>query len=233
MIQKYIKDYHLRRVYSKNGRQPFYKLASKYLPHDKGSIVIDVGCGIAEFAEEFDLAKMYDNLFLLEGNKVTVDYLKNKFKNVLEYKIPDKLPFENNTVAFIHLSHIVEHLEQQELYDFLQEVDRVLMNGGVLVVSTPLMWNGFYDDLSHIKPYNDPVFINYLVAKSEDRSRKVISHSYKVLDLVYRYRSLPVKGGWSSKYLLVDILMQILKRVVSVLGFRYQIKNGYTLVLKK
>lgn len=233
MIKEYIKDYYLRRTYSKNGRQPFYKLASKYLPSDEGAIVVDVGCGTAEFAVEFKLAQEYDKLFLLEGNKNTINYLKSKFKNVLEYKIPGKLPFENNTVSFIHLSHIVEHLEEEDLYYFLQEVDRVLRGDGVLVISTPLMWDRFYDDLTHVKPYNEQVFINYLTGKSDNRSREVVSHSYEVLDLVYRYRNLPVEAGWSSKYLLVDILVQIFKRGFSLLGFRYQIKNGYTLVLKK
>lgn len=233
MLKKYIQDYVKRRQYSKDGRKPFFELAAKYLPKDQDDIIVDIGCGNAEFANDFDLDKKYKNLFLLESNQKTIEYLKKIYSNVLEYIAPQTLPFDDDTVSFVHLSHLVEHLYPQDIYKLFKDIDRILKKDGIIVISTPLMWDRFFDDLSHVKPYNPQVFINYLASKTPERSRGAISSSYDVMELIYRYKSMPIDVGWSSKYLFIDVILQILKRIISLLGFRYQIKNGYTLVLKK
>ena len=33
---------------------------------------------------------------------------------------------------------------------------------GVLVISATILWDGFFRDMSHIKPHYPSVFINYL-----------------------------------------------------------------------
>ena len=40
-------------------------------------------------------------------------------------------------------------------------MDRCLKNNGYIIISTPLLWYGFYDDLSHVKPYNPEVLLKY------------------------------------------------------------------------
>ena len=233
MLRKYINDYYLRKKYSKDGRKRFFELAYEYLPKDTDSKILDIGCGSAEFVRLAGLNKKYKNLYLLDSNKETLEKLAVDYNNVKFYKIPDKLNFKEKSVDCIHLSHIVEHLNYDDLYKFIIELDKTLAKDGILVISTPLLWYRFYDDLSHIKPYNPQVFINYLCKPGDERSASNISTNYSVLNLVYRYHNLPLIEGWSSKYLLIDVAMQIVKRITSLLGFRYQIRNGYTLILKK
>ncbi len=47
------------------------------------------------------------------------------------------LPFENNSVAYIHNEHFLEHLTRPEGLAFIKECYRVLQTGGVLRISTP------------------------------------------------------------------------------------------------
>lgn len=234
IIKNWINIHRAKEKYCTGKREPFFDLAAKYLPSQKSAIIVDVGSGYGEFAKHLDLKDKYSNLFLLDGNKKTVDFLKKEFKNTLFYIAPGRLPFDNLSVGFLHCSHFIEHLYPDDLYKFLLEVDRVLCKDAVLVVSTPLIWPRFYDDLSHIRPYNPQVFINYMTSGSRGNpSAEIISKNYLVESLVYRYKIASFEGRWNSKYLLINMILEILNVLIIKIGFYKSIKNGYTLILRK
>ena len=226
------KSYQFRRDYCTTSRHPFYDLAGRYLPDDKEGIVVDIGAGEGDFAEHLSLANRYTNVYLLDANNSTIEVLRSKFKNAVLYKVPERLPFEDTSVSYVHCSHIVEHLCHAELYSFLKEVDRVLNRGGVIVISTPLLWKSFYCDLTHIKPYYPSVFINYLCRKSSQRSADSISENYAVLELVYRYATVCFEE-WGSRHILFDFVIQCSRKLLGKLGINRYVTNGYTLVLRK
>lgn len=226
------RDLHRKKKrYCTTSRLPFYEIASRHFPQDENSVIIDIGSGKGEFSDYLELDKKYKKVFLLDRNEKTVGELKKSGKNAALYEAPGKIPFENGTVDYIHCSHLVEHLEPESLHLFLQEIDRVLKSGGILCISTPLLWPAFYSDLSHIKPYNPDVFLNYLSGASVNRSRPVISTTYKKLDLTYRYTS--AKPELSSDLFFVDLILQGFHRLAFALKIRRFRENGYTLVLKK
>ena len=229
------KDFESKKHYCTMAREPFYDIAAKYLPSAENAMIVDVGAGNGSFARHLDLARTYDNLFLLDGNKDTAEKLKGEFKNAAFYEAPDRLPFEDATVNYMHSSHMVEHLFPKELYGFIKEVDRVLSKDGIFVVSTPLFSEAFYGDLSHVKPYNPSVFDGYLSGKHNNRSSAMISERYEILELAYRYAVLNgnVSQGWGSVFPPIDLVIQVLKKILLKLGFRKYKRNGYTLVLKK
>ena len=99
--------------------------------------------------------------------------------------------------------------------------------------SAPLHWDRFYDDMSHVRPYNPAVIINYLCKVRDNATSQNISNTYKVIDLVYRYRAIDWRYSIHSKFFLVDLFLKILKIIFVKLGFRRYVKNGFTLVLKK
>ena len=214
---------------------PFYDIAGKYLPQDKDSIVVDIGAGDGSFASHLKLEAMYNNLFLLDGNPVAIKNLKNKFKkNVIQYNVPDKLPFNDSTVGFIHCSHLVEHLYHSDLYKFLKEINRVQAPEGIFIISTPLMWQYFYCDMSHVKPYYPEVFIKYLChSENPNPSKKIISEEYLVLELIYRYWAVNHVSGWSSDIYVIHYFISLMNRLLKSLRIKKYVNNGYTLVLKK
>lgn len=234
VIKKKLESFRLRNKYCANDRLPFFSLAGRYLPDNKSNVVIDIGAGTGEFAKYLNLKERYDSFFLLDGNKETVARLKKYFKKVDYYVAPGKLPFEDLSINFIHCSHLVEHLRPEELFIFLKELDRVLGKNGIIAISAPMFWSRFYDDLSHIRPYNPSVFINYLSFGRDNPTNEIISKDYIIEELVFRYRCLPADENiWGSKFFIFDFLLKVLAIFLNKLGFRRYIKNGYTLILRK
>ncbi len=222
-----------RKSFCTMDRRPFYAVAGRYLPRDSEATVIDIGSGTGGFAEYLDLKTRFRHLHLLDGNPVTVERLKSGFPNVHHYEAPGRLPFETSSVDYIHCSHLIEHLDSDQCYRFLQESDRVLGVGGILAVSAPMLWQKFYDDLSHVRPYNPEMLQNYLVRDPGQRSGAPISDRYRILELVYRYRAHGVDTGWGSSLLPLDFLIKALAYCLHLIRIHRCEKNGYTLVLKK
>lgn len=232
MLGIWVKNFKLKQQYSTGGRSPFFALAGEYLPASREAIVLDIAAGNCEFAEQLRLTERYPNFYPLDANIETVKVLTSRYQAIL-YRAPERLPFNNQTVDYIHISHLIEHLVPEALYQFLQELDRVLSPGGRLVISTPLLWDRFYDDLSHVRPYNPQVLVNYLCRSTANRSAGQISNHFKVLNLTYRYRCLSIGEHWGSHYLVVDVAISFIRTVLSSLKFCHFLKNGYTIVLEK
>lgn len=215
--------------YATHKREPFFEIAKNYiLPK---SLVLDIGAGDGSFSRYCDRK----DFFLFDGNEKTVEGLKKGKLNATFGKLPI-LPFMDNFFDLIHCSHVVEHLQPQELYDSLIEMDRCLKKGGFLVISTPLYWEGFYDDLSHHKPYNPFVFIKYLCNESKGNySRAHVSSNFEVKRIQYRYRLTdffePVLTIKSKG--LPRLIFKVINSVSFRTGLKKIEKTGYTIVLKK
>ena len=212
-------------------RETFFAIARRYCK--KGDKVLDVGAGTGEFARPLNDC----DVFLIDGNSATVSQLRKKFDHVFHHRVPDPFPFDSASFDVIHCSHLVEHLEPQDVYSFMLEADRCLAPGGHLIISTPLLWDGFYNDLSHVRPYPPSVFITYLCGDSKQRTRAVVSQSFHPVELRYRYTREPVgylsifslsrSRRWAQR-VLFWFMDQLRKRDLSVYH-----RNGYTLVLQK
>jgi SAM-dependent methyltransferase len=231
----------MRKVNSKAilpSRDEWFDLAGQYLPKSEDSLIVDLGCGAGHFAERLDLAKRFKRLTLLDGNHETVRVLKHTYANVVEYKAPERMPFDNESVDFIHCSHMVEHLYHQELFQTILELDRVLKRNGVLVISAPLYWREFYNDLSHVRPYPPIVFTKYLCEEPSRRSsltRPLLSNRYKALECRYRTITVPLFAHMSiaSDFVAIDKMIRGIKKIVKILRVNRTERNGYTLVLEK
>ena len=61
--------------------------------------------------------------------------------------------FDGKDFDIVIMAHVIEHFQPEPLMVFLDRYLDALKPGGVLIVSTPLLWEGFYQDFDHIKPY--------------------------------------------------------------------------------
>jgi SAM-dependent methyltransferase len=228
------KTFNERMQYCTRDRAPFFKLAEEFLPPNQAEIILDIGSGNGEFVRLLNLDARFPHLYLLDSNPLTVNTLKQQYKNVLQYTIPDKLMFEDETVAFIHSSHVIEHLTSQELYAFLIEINRVLKHKGILILSAPLLWPKFYHDLSHVRPYYPETILRYLVFNASNYSRRKISDQFSVKKMVYRYHKRDFfEEGLGSDYYYIDIFIHTIKHFFRKIGINNYIRNGYTLILEK
>jgi SAM-dependent methyltransferase len=214
--------------YATHKREPFFELARPYI--EENSKVLDIGCGHAAFAKYFDRTDFY----LFDGNESTIKDLKTQYNNVF-YGVLPKLPFDDSQFDVIHCSHVVEHLDAEILYQTINEMNRCLKPGGVLVISAPLMWSGFYNDLSHLRPYSPYVFTNYLCLSNQiNRTREVIKEAYHVDKLVYRFKQIkPLHSIYFHGPRIFAWVLKAWFEILNKLGYKSYEKTGFTLVLKK
>ncbi len=202
-------------------REPFFQIAKELIKDN--SKVLDVGAGNASFSK---YCGRYD-FYMVDGNSNTVEELKNEYKNYFHSHLPN-LPFSDQQFDLIHCSHVIEHLEPECLYVTLKEMDRCLKPNGHIVISAPLLTDFFYNDLSHVKPYNPEVFIKYMVGKRiVNLTRAKISYAYSLNDLVYRYKKEKIISGEFPA--ILDFSLKVLKKI----GLCKYTKTGFTIVLTK
>lgn len=213
--------------YATHRREPFFEIAKMLIK--KEDKVLDIGAGNGAFADFCELQQIY----LFEGNINSVDKLKEKYKNVEFGRLP-LLPYKNNYFDIIHMSHVIEHLQTQEAYDTLVELDRCCKKGGAIIISAPLMWSGFYDDLSHIKPYNPYVLQKYLCHGNRDNlTREMISDKYNVELLHYRFRERELFYNIKKSSNIFSKIFYKVYKYLRKRGLKIYDKTGYTIVLRK
>lgn len=218
------------RIYT-HKREPFYELAFNYLKDCK--TVLDLGAGSGDFIRFFKNKGFNGKIYTYEGNRKTHYSLKKQGIKAIYGKLP-KIKFKDNFFDGIHASHILEHLYPEELYKTLIGIKRVLKKDGILVISTPILWEEFYSDLSHIKPYNPNVFIKYLC---EDVNLSSPSHNhiggFKLMDMVYRYNFKGYNPVMFKYFPLLSLFSILFFKVLKKIGIGYYEKTGYTIILKK
>ncbi len=212
-------------------REPFFNIAYEYLKNCKN--ILDLGPGNGEFIEFLKKMGFKNKICGYEGNEETVKLLKKKGINCKYGRLP-KINFSNVFFDGIHASHILEHLYPEELYETMFEIKRVLKKDGILVISTPLLWEEFYSDLSHIKPYNPDVFIKYLCEdiKSSHPSRKKIGE-FKLLKIFYRYRFEGYNPVIFKHIPFFNIFSILFFKFLRKIGIGYYRKTGYTIIFQK
>ena len=219
------------RRHATEAREPFYDIALRYRRAELPTL--DIGAGSGSFADRLGDPAIH----LIEGSPGNAAALKARYPNTVEMVLPGRLPYEDATFGLVHCSHLVEHLQPSALHELLVEIDRVLAPGGHFVVSAPLLADGFYGDMSHVKPYDPFVFEKYLCDVENPgmvRTRDAVSGAYRTVELAYRYRFVPLphftigfRPSWAQKA-LHWLCAQLRKRRA---GW-YQ-RSGFTLVLQK
>jgi len=111
---------------------------------------LNIGCGSSPIpgwincdnSFSIRLAKRPILTFLLDKLGV-VDENSKKFistvkgNTILWVDATKKIPFDDNSVAVIYSSHMIEHFDRQEVRVFLREAHRVLFQGGVIRLVVP------------------------------------------------------------------------------------------------
>lgn len=179
--------------------------------------ILDIGCGVGNF-----LALSPKRIYGIDINRKSVASAVRKGL-MAKYGKATSLQFDNLSFDGIHCSHVIEHLFPEDAYKLLAEVSRVLSKGGIFVISTPTLWNGFYNDFTHIKPYNPKSIERYLCEEGHEKTYAGMPYKYKKMDFYWRYETFPLPGR--------------IGKLISNYIYKFHIhsfkKNAYTLVLKK
>jgi 2-polyprenyl-3-methyl-5-hydroxy-6-metoxy-1,4-benzoquinol methylase len=134
-------------------------LISKYFPSDRTAEILDLGCGHGAFL--YFLAKAgYTRAFgvdtsseqINKAHELGIDtaHCRPAFEYVSGLK--------SESLDMVILFDMLEHLERQELFNLLDEVQRVLRHGGVCLVHVPNGEGIFgmkirFGDLTHVQAF--------------------------------------------------------------------------------
>lgn len=111
--------------------------------------VLDIGCGKGEF-----LRRCPARCVGIDGSADNIRLCKERGLEALQAVLPSVLPFEDEAFDGIYCSHLVEHFLPGDASALMQEADRLLMPGGILLIRSPLFRKGFFDDPTHVRPYH-------------------------------------------------------------------------------
>ena len=91
-------------------RKVFFDIAKKMIFPDFK--VLDIGAGDGSFARYCNRKDFY----LFDANKESFRKLTKEFPNTYYGRLPE-LPFKHKFFDLIHISHVVEHLDSETLYN--------------------------------------------------------------------------------------------------------------------
>lgn len=143
--------------------------------------ILDVGCGTGEFIR------------LAPRRIIGIDINRQRHSKV-KFGSATNIPYPAKSFDGLHCSHVIEHLSPPQAYKFLSEAARVLKPQGILVISSPILWSGFYDNLTHIKPYPPRAITRYLVETAPDTTYPAIKSKFNIVALHWRYRYFTKTG---------------------------------------
>lgn len=203
--------------------------------------LLEVGSGLCRFVDK--IKDLFPNLkiFCLEINENLANLAKGKQYEVINKDILDNsLPEERFEI--VHCSHVLEHFGYPEVTRVIDELLRVTKNGGVCIIRSPLMWEEFYFDIDHVRPYPPEAIIRYL---ESDQQQKKGKNEVEILKTWYRtkvkqYHLIDKSSIWSSVKILREFLNKRIiwmnrKMKASWKRYRFPAGNptGYVMIIKK
>jgi len=124
----------------------FYAQLKKYLPSDKDSRILDLGCSKGQFVNYLNELG-YTNVLGLDSDKLKVDFcFARSVENVMYVDVFEFLRNDTKTYDLFILSHFLEHLDREEIEEIFKLMSSKLKNGGSILIITPNMasFNGLY-----------------------------------------------------------------------------------------
>jgi len=190
--------------------------------------VLDIGCGNGFFLK----VSRKKNLFGVDFNIKNLKLAKKYSRNLVNGNIL-KLPFTKSVFEGINCSHVIEHFNPSDAYLLLSEMDRVLKPGGIIIISTPILWDGFFKDLTHIKPYYPEAIMHYYQGSKMQTTNNVFNCLYKIKNIKWRYKKLPLKPIFLPRGSILNTLIFIVVKGLNKMKFGRYERVGYTMVLEK
>lgn len=114
------------------------QVIAKYLPDNKESNILDLGCGHGAFL--YFLAQAgYRNAIGIDTSSEQIDAARQQgIHNVLHGDAFEYLcSLKSESVDIVMALDLLEHLDKQELLDFTDQIHRVLRTGGICLAHVP------------------------------------------------------------------------------------------------
>ena len=190
-----------------------------------GQTFLDIGCGYCRF---HPIVTSCGLSYI--GVEKNIDILEENIARGIECLSPQVGETLSSYVNVMLFSHIIEHFGFEDLVDFLNRYLPKLCVGGVVIIFTPVLHRGFYDDFDHVKPYCPAAIRQAFVDRRAQTQKFGILGRYVERDLWIKRDTL-----WHS--FRDDRWMHLIKAPLSLLTVitcgRIGRLTGYGIVLEK
>lgn len=196
--------------------------------------ILDIGCGAGNF-----LVNDPNRCIGVDWNPEACRLVSNRNCRIVRGQACE-LPFRNASVQGILCSQIVEHLMPEDAYRLLKEISRVLAPGGILVLESPAAHPGFYDNLTHIKPYTPAAILRYLCSDFPvgQKTFPAIETAFKLRQLKWHRRPFGFNGyqlttATSKTRWRLMVALNLLLNYLHQYYICHPGRAAYTLILEK
>lgn len=134
--------------YSGTDLDPYKAIFSEGVRSFKGrnfTKILDIGSGSGFLP---DAIKPYNfDIEILEASKIGLNVLREKGYNPKEFFLDygKPLPFDDSTFSMVIMNQVIEHIDKKTGIYYINEVMRVLDDGGVFIIKSPSkycrVWN--------------------------------------------------------------------------------------------
>ena len=151
--------------------------------------VLDVGAGSAWVARHFEGKNV--NVISLDISKKNVEIAKSLINNNQHFPLVSDsffLPISDNSIDIVIASEIIEHVFDPQI--FIQELYRVVKNGGQLIVTTPykeklryylcVHCNQKTPVHSHIHSFDENKLLSFNPGKTENTSWETFGNKFLI-----------------------------------------------------
>lgn len=202
----------------------FFKYSFEKLSKKKK--ILDLGCGDGYFLQ------ISNNTFGIDKNFRNLKKAKKYSNKVIQGDILE-LPFSEASFDGINCSHVIEHFDPYNAYRLLSEMNRVLKIRGILIISTPVLWDGFFRDFTHIKPYYPESIMHYYGKHEIQTTKDDLSCFYEIKEIKWRYKKVPLKPIFLPRGSIFNTFLWLFVECLNKIGFGKYERNGYTMWLEK
>lgn len=140
--------------------QYFKAFILPYIPADKKSKILEIGCGYGRYTQFITQTLGYQNTVGMDISEEQIEYAKKNYNltNVFQADALAYLESHEEKYDVVILMDVLEHLELDYAVRLLRKVNESLQQNGKLIIQVP---NGlsplkpiFYSDVTHVRAFS-------------------------------------------------------------------------------
>jgi len=164
-VAPYSYHQHLSRVFINLKKQydvyaNYYKKnIYKFLPRDKDSKIVDLGCGLGHVLY-FLRKEGYSNCLGVDIASENVEICQEKGFNTIQRDLNDYIAYSQDRVDAFILSNVLEHFDYENIIRIVNSLYKLLEKGGVILIILPNCNNiyglaTYFSDITHKSPLTE------------------------------------------------------------------------------
>jgi cyclopropane fatty-acyl-phospholipid synthase-like methyltransferase len=160
--------------------------------------LLDVGCGIGEYVDVFTKHKL--DFTGVDISREMVDNANSKGHHAI---LLTELEIQTKQYDIIFISHVIEHLNTENLIEFMNFYLGKLKKGGFLLLLSPLGVDNFHYDITHVRPYYPQAiwqmwggYTSSLSIKKNEQIKLVDIYFVKDSYRTRKWRSYYIQDNW-------------------------------------